>query len=90
MGREYEKGVEPSSSLIHRFGDEIGREGRLELLLVFERVMNLSVGHAVMSSRHQQLAQDIETRGLTFRTRTNNRRLLQLDEALHFLSATGW
>ena len=47
MSGEDEKGVEPSTSLIHRFGDEVGRERRFEFLLIFEWVMYLSVGHAV-------------------------------------------
>jgi len=46
MGSEYEKGVKPSSSLIDSLRDEIGREALLDLLLVLEGVVVLSVGHA--------------------------------------------
>lgn len=45
VGRENEESVEPSSSLIHSFRDEVGRERFLELLLVLEGVVDLSVGH---------------------------------------------
>lgn len=43
--REDKQGIEPSSSLIDTFRDEIGRESLLEKLLVLKRIMLLCVGH---------------------------------------------
>ncbi len=39
------KGVEPSSCLIHRFGNKVGRELRLEKLFVLKRIVMLRKGH---------------------------------------------
>lgn len=49
VGGKDEESVEPSTSLIHRFRDEIGRERFLELLLVLEGVVHLSVGHTTIT-----------------------------------------
>lgn len=46
--RKDEERVEPSTSLVHRLGDEVGRERLFELLLVLEGVVNLSIRHAVI------------------------------------------
>ena len=45
MGREHQQRIEPSSSLINTFRDEIPREGILEQLFVLEWIVSLSVGH---------------------------------------------
>ena len=48
--------VEPSAGLVQAFGDEVGRERACKALLVLERIMKLSVGHA---SAFEPAVQDI-------------------------------
>ena len=45
QGGDRQQGIEPAAGLIHRFGNEIGRELLLEQLLVFKRIMVLGEGH---------------------------------------------
>mmetsp|Transcript_41508 Transcript_41508/g.130922 ORF Transcript_41508/g.130922 Transcript_41508/m.130922 type:complete len:397 (-) Transcript_41508:157-1347(-) len=44
-GREHHEGVEPAACLVDALGDEVGREGGLERLLVLEGVVLLRVRH---------------------------------------------
>lgn len=45
MGREDQKGVEPSTGLVNTLRDKVGRELFIKVLRVFERIMLLGVGH---------------------------------------------
>lgn len=46
MCREYEKRIEPAPGLVDTLRDKVGRERILEQLLVFKRIVKLSVRHA--------------------------------------------
>lgn len=45
VGRKNEQSVEPTTSLINTFRNEIGRESVLEFVLVLERIVLLSIRH---------------------------------------------
>ena len=45
QGRLRQQGIEPASGLIHRLGDELGREFLFKKLLVFKGIMMLCKGH---------------------------------------------
>jgi len=55
--RQHEERVEPAARLVHRLGDEVGRERLLELLLVLERVVDLGVGHAARARASRRASQ---------------------------------
>ena len=50
------QGVEPAARLVDRLADVIGRELRLELLLVLERIVPLGIGHRARDrTRHRSV-----------------------------------
>jgi hypothetical protein len=86
MRSEDDQRVEPSSGLVDTLGDEIGREGSLELFVRgAEGVVLLRVGHATGARRdgiERTAWTCISTLALTFPTRTNSQTPLEISLAL--------